>query len=84
MDAGLLTEAQVGVALADQRVSPMIFGEIVATRGWIKAQTIEYLMQKIIEPERTSLRNADLTAGMSRQPKKDHPSPQSPNINWVG
>lgn len=88
MEAGLLTQAQVGVALTDQHSSSMIFGEIIATRGWVKSQTIEYLMQKIIEPERQSIFTTDLSAGMARQPpqpSRQNP-PQEPNVgvSWVG
>jgi hypothetical protein len=52
IEAGLLTEAQVYVVLNDQQMTGMRFGEILATRGWVKEQTIEYLMEKIIVPER--------------------------------
>jgi hypothetical protein len=52
LEAELLTQAQVDVALADQQVTGMQFGEILVARGWIKQQTIEYLMQKVILPER--------------------------------
>lgn len=55
VEAGLLTEAQVGVALADQNLTALPFGEIVVARGWVKEQTIEYLFQKIILPERGDL-----------------------------
>jgi hypothetical protein len=64
VEAGLLTTSQLDVALNDQRVTEqttgtrMQLGEIIAARGWVKEQTIEYLMQKIIIPERrTSERN---------------------------
>ncbi len=52
IEAGLLTEAQVKVVLADQGVISLPFGEIVATRGWLKQETIEYLMHKVVLPER--------------------------------
>nr|WP_238718448.1 hypothetical protein [Petrachloros mirabilis] len=52
VEAGLLSEAQVGVILADQGVISLPFGEIVATRGWLKQETIEYLMDKVVLPER--------------------------------
>jgi hypothetical protein len=73
VEAGLLTDAQVGVALADQSTTFLPFGEIVVTRGWVKEQTIEYLMQKVIIPERSVERSiekrtyADLEAGLVRQ-----------------
>ncbi|HEY9825833.1 MAG TPA: hypothetical protein V6D19_10320 [Stenomitos sp.] len=73
VEAGLLSEAQVGVILADQGTTSLPFGEIVVTRGWIKAQTIEYLMQKIVLPERDAQKSqsyrkrADLEQALTRQ-----------------
>jgi hypothetical protein len=52
IEAGLLTHAQVDVILTDQVTAALPFGEIVTMRGWVKEQTIEYLMRKIIVPER--------------------------------
>ena len=99
IEAGLLTEAQVGVVLKDQNSTPMAFGEIIATRGWVKPQTIEYLMQKIIEPERRSLQSQALSAAMSRQPRSEQAqrnrkiiqasnnseeNDQNLGVNWIG
>lgn len=69
VEAGLLSDAQVTVALTDQNLTSMSFGEIVVTRGWVKEQTIEYLMQKVILPERKSVRqpSVDLESGLVRQ-----------------
>lgn len=55
IEAGLLSEAQVQVILADQLATEMKFGEIAAVRGWVKQQTIDYLMEKVIIPERRKL-----------------------------
>lgn len=52
IEAGLLSTAQVEVILADQQFTELKFGEIAVLRGWIKQQTVEYLMIKIIYPER--------------------------------
>ena len=69
VEAGLLTDAQVGVALADQSMTSMLFGEIIVTRGWVKEQTIEYIMHKVVMPERSTEKRtyADLEAGLVRQ-----------------
>jgi hypothetical protein len=69
VEAGLLSDAQVGVALADQTTTALPFGEIVVTRGWVKEKTIEYLMQKVIIPERNAQKEtcSDLEAGLVRQ-----------------
>lgn len=52
VEAGLVTQAQIDVALNDQKMTGMKFGEILAARGWVKQQTIEYLMKKVVLPER--------------------------------
>ncbi len=54
IEAGLLTMAQVDVALNDQRLTGMRFGEVLAARGWVKEQTVEFFVQKVMVPERQS------------------------------
>jgi glycosyltransferase involved in cell wall biosynthesis len=54
VEAGLVTQKQVEVALAEQEVIQMRLGEILVQRGWINKQTIEYLMEKVILPERAA------------------------------
>ncbi|HEY9805807.1 MAG TPA: hypothetical protein V6D04_04515 [Candidatus Obscuribacterales bacterium] len=68
VEAGLLTPGQVDVALNDQKLTGMRFGDILVTRGWVKQQTIEYLMQKVIVPERQVL---------SQKPKLEQPTARS-------
>jgi hypothetical protein len=58
VEAGLLTEAQIEVALTDQVTTNLRFGDILIRRGWVKEETIEYLMKKVVLPERTGLQNA--------------------------
>lgn len=53
VEAGLLTQENIDFALAEQKVTGMRLGEILVQRGWIKDQTIEYLMKKVIIPERS-------------------------------
>lgn len=76
VEAGLLTPAQVDVALNDQKMTGMLFGEILATRGWVKQQTIDYLMKKVIEPERQAMERGQVRKlagqvepGVNRQPE---------------
>lgn len=52
LEAGLLTTDQVDVALNDQRATGMRFGEVLVVRGWLKEQTIEWIMQRVVEPEK--------------------------------
>lgn len=51
VEAGLLTPAQVHVVLNDQQATGMRFGEIVVARGWLKEQTIEWVMEKVVVPQ---------------------------------
>jgi hypothetical protein len=51
LEAGLLTEAQVQVALYDRAATGKRFSEIVVDHGWVKQKTIDFLMQKVIIPE---------------------------------
>jgi hypothetical protein len=43
----------VDVILSDQAATGLRFGEIVASRGWLKEQTIEYLMKHLIAPQQS-------------------------------
>jgi len=52
VEAGLLTRVQVDVALADQKATGVRFGDIIVIRGWLKEQTIEYFMKKLVLPDR--------------------------------
>ena len=53
IDAGLITPTQVKVALADQEKTGMRFGEILVMRGWVKKQTLEYVVGKVVMLERS-------------------------------
>jgi hypothetical protein len=57
-DAGLLSSDQIKVILADQQATGMRFGEIAVARGWVKEQTIEWIMRKVVAPERREKQNA--------------------------
>lgn len=72
VEAGLITPVQVDIALKEQKVHRRRFGEILALRGWVEQQTIEYLMENVISskrqieqknlyyPEKNSHQNLDL------------------------
>lgn len=95
IEAGLITPAQVDVVLNDQQVTGMRFGEILATRGWVKQQTIEYLMQKVVLPERESVQQAgvaypDKTRQRSQPIPASRPTSAPPtntradDVSWAG
>jgi hypothetical protein len=75
IEAGLLTDAQVHVALNDQNMMDhMRFGEVLVARGWIKQQTLDYLISKIIEPEQELARRDSLyTALLTQKPLPSKP-----------
>jgi glycosyltransferase involved in cell wall biosynthesis len=52
IEAGLLTQEHINNALAEQKATGMRLGAILVQQGWIKEQTIEYLIEKVILPER--------------------------------
>lgn len=52
VEASLITPTQVATALDDQKVDGRRLGEILASQMWVKQQTIEYFMEKVVEPER--------------------------------
>jgi hypothetical protein len=92
VEAGLLTKAQIDVALNDQQMTAMKFGEILAARGWVKQQTIEFFMSKVVMPERRHLeqrarqRQADSAQASSQiqsptessQPEANRPAQSGP------
>ncbi|MFQ3617054.1 MAG: hypothetical protein SNJ57_16620 [Cyanobacteriota bacterium] len=52
LEAGLITPDQVTVALNDQQATGMRLGDVLVARGWVKEQTIEWIMTKVILPEK--------------------------------
>ena len=53
IEAGLITAAQVSVVLNDQQIeTDMRFGDVLVARGWVKPETIEFIMKRVVEPER--------------------------------
>ncbi|NJM76303.1 MAG: hypothetical protein HC852_11560 [Acaryochloridaceae cyanobacterium RU_4_10] len=47
MDAGLLSKAQVKVIYADQEHSGLSFSEVAVSRGWVKEETVNYVLRKV-------------------------------------
>ena len=94
VEAGLLTDAQVGVALADQSTTAMPFGEIVVARGWVKEQTVEFIMEKVVVPERAPQTASGMQDCLTRRrrPVSGQPTSAASNrspadqggISWIG
>jgi hypothetical protein len=74
IEAGLITSAQVAVVLNDQNFGhDMRFGEVLVARGWVKPETIEFVMKRVVEPER----RAALARSTSRSPQAATQTPKS-------
>lgn len=55
LEAGLINSAQIEVVLNDQQImQEMRFGEVLVARGWIKAETVDFVMRRVVEPDRAS------------------------------
>ncbi len=53
LEAGLINNAQIEVVLNDQQMMrEMRFGEVLVARGWIKLETIDFVMKHVVEPDR--------------------------------
>lgn len=52
VEAGLLSPAHLEMALSEQRITGRRLGEVLVRKGWIEQQTIDYLMKKVILPDR--------------------------------
>jgi hypothetical protein len=75
VEAGLLSPAQVDVVLSDQATTGMRFGEIVVSHGWLKEQTVEYLMQYLIQPQQQEAES--FTQALEVSAPKANPSKRS-------
>ncbi len=52
VEAELVTPAQIEVALADQRSTGARLGDILVARGWLRQGTIEFIMDRVVIPDR--------------------------------
>lgn len=78
VEAGLLSIAQVDVILCDQASTGMRFGEIAASRGWLKEQTIEYLMEHLILPKQAN--SISVTPVAVQRPSQSRPVHQNAHL----
>ncbi|PPS45317.1 hypothetical protein B1A85_03390 [Chroococcidiopsis sp. TS-821] len=54
IEGGFIDSEQLKVALAAQRSERRRLGEILVRKGWIRQQTLDYLIEKVVLPERSS------------------------------
>ena len=52
VEAGLLTQAQVETALSEQKGTGLRLGEFIVKKGWVKEETVEFLIKEVILSER--------------------------------
>ena len=52
VEAGIVTSVQLETALDEQQKTEKRIGEILSARGWVKQETIEYIVKKVVLPER--------------------------------
>jgi hypothetical protein len=55
IEAGLLTSEQLETALNEQERNNRRLGEVVSSLGWVNQETVEYLMQKVVLPDRETV-----------------------------
>ncbi|PHJ56933.1 hypothetical protein VF14_36490 [Nostoc linckia z18] len=88
IEAELITPEQLNTALKTQQLSGEQLGKILATHGFVKQQTIEYLMSNIVLPERNKILK---NQSYSNNRKSDHLSivesgnsikPENAMVGW--
>ncbi len=52
LEAGLLTQDQLKIALDKQKETPMRLGEVLSNQGWVNQKTIEYVIDNVVAPQR--------------------------------
>jgi hypothetical protein len=52
IESGLLKYDKLNVALKEQQVTGQRLGDIISSHGWVQSETIEYLVEKLVKPER--------------------------------
>jgi hypothetical protein len=55
VEAGLLKHDKLNAALNEQKVTGRRLGDIVSAHGWVQSETIEYLFEKVVTPEREAV-----------------------------
>ncbi len=66
VEAGLITPTELEIALKEQKVRGKQLGEILVTLGFIKRQTIEYFIEKVVLPEQQQFNKASANTDKSK------------------
>ncbi|MDG2992268.1 hypothetical protein L3556_15215 [Candidatus Synechococcus calcipolaris G9] len=84
VEAELLSPAQIEVALADQRMTGARLGDILVARGWLRQGTIEFIMERVVLPDRrlvTANAQPQSAKSRSRSPESNMPGDRSTLID---
>ncbi len=65
VEAGLITPTELDIALKEQKVRGKKLEEILVMLGFIKRQTIEYFIEKVVLPEQQQLSKASANTNKS-------------------
>ncbi|HEY9614266.1 WecB/TagA/CpsF family glycosyltransferase [Allocoleopsis sp.] len=63
VEAGLLTPSQLKTALSEQKVSGLRLGELIVRKKWLKQQTVEFLMEKLLIRKQVVVQTDDKRLG---------------------
>ncbi|MDR7994218.1 MULTISPECIES: hypothetical protein [unclassified Thermosynechococcus] len=81
VEAELVTPAQIEVALADQRATGARLGDILVARGWLRKGTIEFIMERVVLPDRRR-QEAETPSSPSTSPATQSPrTPPAPGTS---
>ena len=81
VEAGLLEQSQVDLALAEQQRTGQRLGDIIVAHGWLKRQTVEYWMKNVIIPHRR-LTTPPQSAASPNQLRPRKPPEETLVIGW--
>lgn len=63
VEAGLLTPLQLKTALSEQQVTGLRLSELIVRKRWLKQQTVEFLMEKLLLHEHAVVQSDDKRLG---------------------
>jgi N-acetylglucosaminyldiphosphoundecaprenol N-acetyl-beta-D-mannosaminyltransferase len=64
VEAGLLSINHIDIALSEQRKTGVPLGEILINKGWIKQETIDFILKNSILTNQSNSRAKELLNGV--------------------
>ncbi|GAB4217590.1 MAG: hypothetical protein OHK0012_22510 [Synechococcales cyanobacterium] len=78
--AGLLSDAQIQIALNDQTLQDgLLFGEVLVLRGWLKAKTLDFFLEHFV----AGCRADQAAAAQQTSPRSGDSTPPEPALPSV-